>query len=51
MDSFHLFAFMAFISFCKADIDCFLDGEECEIRLDRTGEKVIINILIILTII
>ena len=23
------------LAFCRADIDCFLDGEECEIRSDN----------------
>ena len=43
---------MAFMLCCKADINCFLDGEQCEIRLDRqtTGEIAIMNIMIILTL-
>ena len=35
MNFLHLFSSLALLGFCTADIDCFLDDEECEIRLDN----------------
>ena len=35
MNLLHFLFFLALFVFCKGDIDCFLDGEECEIRSDN----------------
>ena len=35
MNFLHILHLLPFFGFCRADIDCFLDDEECKIRSDN----------------